>query len=144
MILLIARSHDVDTEGLHNEPQSHVIQLVLFVGTNYTVMWQGKPCFIRHRTPEEVKQMKEVNLKELRDPQHDDDRVVKPEWLVVSAICTHLGCVPVAYKGDFRGYFCPCHGSHYDASGRIRKGPAPLNLEVPKYKFPDEDTLIIG
>ena len=88
--------------------------------------------------------MREVNLKELRDPQHDDDRVKKPEWLIVSGICTHMGCVPVPYKGDFGGYLCACHGSHYDASGRIRKGPAPLNLEVPKYKFLDKDTVVIG
>ena len=88
--------------------------------------------------------MREVNLKELRDPQHDDDRVKKPEWLIVSGVCTHMGCVPVAYKGDFDGYYCPCHGSHYDASGRVRKGPAPLNLEVPKYKFLDKDTVLIG
>ena len=86
--------------------------------------------------------MKEVNLKELRDPQHDDDRVQKPEWLIVSALCTHMGCVPIPYKGDFGGYFCPCHGSHYDASGRVRKGPAPLNLEVLKYKFLDKDTVV--
>lgn len=71
-------------------------------------------------------------------------RVLKPEWLVVIGVCTHLGCVPIANAGDFGGYYCPCHGSHYDASGRIRKGPAPLNLEVPTHEFPDEGTLIVG
>lgn len=72
------------------------------------------------------------------------ERVQKPEWLVVLGVCTHLGCVPIANAGDFGGYYCPCHGSHYDASGRIRKGPAPLNLEVPHYEFPEENLLIVG
>lgn len=71
-------------------------------------------------------------------------RVIKPEWLVVIGVCTHLGCVPIANAGDWGGYYCPCHGSHYDSSGRIRKGPAPLNLEVPTHEFPDEGTLIVG
>lgn len=70
--------------------------------------------------------------------------MIKPEWLVVIGVCTHLGCVPIANAGDFGGYYCPCHGSHYDASGRIRKGPAPLNLEVPTHEFPDEGTLVVG
>lgn len=79
----------------------------------------------------------------LRDPQSDESRVQKPEWLVLLGICTHLGCVPIANAGDYNGYFCPCHGSHYDASGRIRKGPAPLNLEIPEYKFVNEDLHVI-
>jgi len=107
-------------------------------------MWQGKPVFIRHRTTSEVEDAKACNISDLRDPEDDDKRVVKPEWLVVLASCTHLGCIPVAYKGDFGGYYCPCHSSHYDTSGRIRKGPAPLNLQVPPYNFVQEDTLVIG
>jgi len=113
-------------------------------GKNLVVKWRSKPLFVRHRTAEEIEQCKTVNLSELRDPQPDDARVQKPEWLVVLGICTHLGCVPISNAGDFGGYFCPCHGSHYDAAGRIRKGPAPLNLEVPLYKFADDDTILVG
>lgn len=84
------------------------------------------------------------DIKALRDPQTDADRVKKPEWLVMLGICTHLGCVPIGEAGDFGGWFCPCHGSHYDISGRIRKGPAPLNLEIPEYVFSDDETLVVG
>ncbi|KAG5422115.1 RIP1 [Candida metapsilosis] len=114
------------------------------LGKNVIVKWQGKPVFIRHRTPEEIDEANEVDVSKLRDPQKDSDRVQKPEWLVMLGICTHLGCVPIGEAGDFGGWFCPCHGSHYDISGRIRKGPAPLNLEVPEYTFPDDDTLTVG
>lgn len=100
--------------------------------------------FIRHRTADEIKQEQGVAVATLRDPQHDHERVKDPEWLVVLGICTHLGCVPIANAGDFGGYYCPCHGSHYDASGRIRKGPAPLNLEIPEYSFPEEGLLVVG
>ena len=100
--------------------------------------------FIRHRTAEEIETEKSTQLSVLRDPQHDHERVQRPEWLVVLGVCTHLGCVPIANAGDFGGYYCPCHGSHYDASGRIRKGPAPLNLEVPIHTFTDETTLLVG
>ncbi|XP_007442185.2 cytochrome b-c1 complex subunit Rieske, mitochondrial [Python bivittatus] len=113
-------------------------------GRNMVFQWRGKPLFVRHRTQAEIEQEAKVPLSELRDPQHDLDRVKKPEWLVVLGICTHLGCVPIADSGDYGGYYCPCHGSHYDASGRIRKGPAPLNLEVPEHDFPSEDTLVVG
>jgi len=113
-------------------------------GKNLVVKWRSKPLFVRHRTAEEIEQCKAVPLSELRDPQPDEVRVQKPEWLIVLGICTHLGCVPIANAGDFGGYFCPCHGSHYDAAGRIRKGPAPLNLEVPLYKFADDDTIVVG
>ncbi len=101
-----------------------------------TFKWQGKPLFVRHRTPEEIEAMSAVDMSKLPDPQADKDRVQagKEKWLVVLGICTHLGCVPLSHAGDFNGYFCPCHGSHYDASGRIRKGPAPLNLALPPYK----------
>jgi len=113
-------------------------------GKNVTLKWRGKPLFVRHRTPAEIEIEQNVDISILRDPQTDSERVKNPEWLVVLGVCTHLGCVPIAGQGDFGGYYCPCHGSHYDASGRIRKGPAPLNLEVPVYEFPDENTLIVG
>ncbi|OTF82569.1 hypothetical protein BLA29_003115, partial [Euroglyphus maynei] len=112
-------------------------------GKNVTVKWRGKPVFIRRRTQKEIDQERAVDISQLRDPEHDEKRAPNPEWLVVVGICTHLGCVPIAGKGDFGGYYCPCHGSHYDASGRIRKGPAPANLEVPAHEF-DGDTLVIG
>lgn len=113
-------------------------------GEAVTVTWRGKPVFIRHRSADEIAEAQNVNLAELRDPQTDTDRVQKPEWLVMMGVCTHLGCVPLGEKGEFGGWFCPCHGSHYDTSGRIRKGPAPLNLEVPEYAFIGEDRIKIG
>ncbi|KAK5987969.1 Complex III subunit 5 [Cladobotryum mycophilum] len=113
-------------------------------GKNVIIKWRGKPVFIRHRTADEIDQANKVNISSLRDPQSDDDRVKRPEWLVMLGVCTHLGCVPIGEAGDFGGWFCPCHGSHYDISGRIRKGPAPLNLEIPAYDFPEDDKLIIG
>lgn len=113
-------------------------------GKSVTFKWRGKPLFIRHRTQEEIETEKSVNLSELRDVQHDDERTQNPKFLVVLGVCTHLGCVPIANAGEFGGYYCPCHGSHYDASGRIRKGPAPLNLEVPPYVFPEEGLLVVG
>jgi ubiquinol-cytochrome c reductase iron-sulfur subunit len=100
------------------------------LGDNLTVKWRGKPVFIRRRTAAEIQQAVDADVGSMRDPQQDAERVKDPEWLVVLGICTHLGCVPINGAGDFNGYFCPCHGSHYDTSGRIRKGPAPLNLEV--------------
>lgn len=113
-------------------------------GKSVTFKWRGKPLFIRHRTAEEISTEQSVPLGSLRDAQHDSERVQKNEWLVVIGVCTHLGCVPIANAGDYGGYYCPCHGSHYDSSGRIRKGPAPLNLEVPPYSFPDEGLLVVG
>ncbi|KAM3876707.1 cytochrome b-c1 complex subunit Rieske, mitochondrial [Diretmus argenteus] len=113
-------------------------------GKNMTFKWRGKPLFVRHRTEKEISTEAAVNMAELRDPEHDKDRVQRPSWVIVIGVCTHLGCVPIANAGDWGGYYCPCHGSHYDASGRIRKGPAPLNLEVPYYEFPDDDTVIVG
>lgn len=113
-------------------------------GKNMTFKWRGKPLFVRHRTEKEISTEEAVNMAELRDPQHDKDRVLNPRWVIVLGVCTHLGCVPIANAGDYGGYYCPCHGSHYDASGRIRKGPAPLNLEVPYYEFPDDDTVVVG
>lgn len=116
------------------------------VGQAITVKWRGKPVFIRRRTPEEIKQAENVDLATLRDPQPDSDRVEKPEWLILVGVCTHLGCVPQGQKpseprGQFGGWFCPCHGSEYDTSGRIRRGPAPTNLVVPEYTF-ETDTLV--
>jgi ubiquinol-cytochrome c reductase iron-sulfur subunit len=113
-------------------------------GTTTTVKWRGKPVFIRRRTADEIAKENAVDMGELRDKQADADRTQNPEWLVVVGVCTHLGCVPIANAGDYNGWFCPCHGSHYDASGRIRKGPAPENLEVPEYSFQDETTMIVG
>ena len=125
------------------------------VGQAITVKWRGKPLFIRHRTPEEIKAAEEVPMSELRDPQTDNSRVtdtakkVRPEWLIMIGVCTHLGCVPLGQKatdnrGEYGGWFCPCHGSQYDTSGRIRQGPAPLNLAVPKYEFTTDTSVKIG
>ena len=116
-------------------------------GNSVTVLWRGKPVFLKRRTQEEINEARAVNLKELKDPQKDEDRVKegKDEWLVMLGVCTHLGCVPLSNKGDYKGgWFCPCHGSHYDVSGRIRKGPAPVNMEIPKYEFVDNNTIKIG
>ena len=119
------------------------------VGQAITVPWQGKPVFVRHRTPAEIKQAQDVDVATLRDKQADKERVQHSEWLIVVGICTHLGCVPVGQKpgeprGDFGGWLCPCHGSQYDTSGRIRKGPAPKNLPVPKYAFLSDTRIKIG
>lgn len=113
-------------------------------GKSVVFKWRGKPLFVRHRTASEIDKEAQVDVTTLRDPQADADRVQKPEWLIVLGVCTHLGCVPIANAGDFGGYYCPCHGSHYDASGRIRKGPAPLNLEVPEYEFLPDGTVVVG
>ena len=113
-------------------------------GQSITVLWRGKPVFIRRRTDEEIAKARDVNLDELKHPEKDEDRAKDPEWLVMLGVCTHLGCVPLGDKGEYGGWFCPCHGSHYDTSGRIRKGPAPTNLEIPKYEFVNSNTIKIG
>ena len=115
-------------------------------GNTITVLWRGKPVFLKRRTPEEIAEARAVNLSDLPDPQKDEERVKdgKDEWLVMLGVCTHLGCVPLKDKGDYNGWFCPCHGSHYDVSGRIRKGPAPTNMEIPKFEFVDNNTIKIG
>lgn len=115
-------------------------------GDTITVMWRGTPVFVRHRTKLEIEEARDTPLSELKDPETDEARVKKgmEQWLIVVAVCTHLGCVPLSYKGDYKGWFCPCHGSHYDTSGRIRKGPAPKNLPVPLYSFINDATLKIG
>lgn len=119
------------------------------VGQAVTVKWRGTPVFIRHRTEEEIQEANAVPLNELRDPQPDSVRAPKPEWLIVIGVCTHLGCVPLGNKagepkGDYNGWFCPCHGSHYDTAGRIRKGPAPLNLQLPEYAYLTDTSVRIG
>ena len=113
-------------------------------GQSLTVLWRGKPVFIKRRTDDEIKQARKVNINDLKHPEKDEDRAINPEWLVMLGVCTHLGCVPLNDKGDYDGWFCPCHGSHYDTSGRIRKGPAPWNMEVPKYEFVNANTIKIG
>ena len=113
-------------------------------GQSITVLWRGKPVFIRRRTDEEIAEARDVKLEELKHPEKDEDRAKDPEWLVMLGVCTHLGCVPLGDKGEYGGWFCPCHGSHYDTSGRIRKGPAPTNMEVPKYEFVNSNTIKIG
>jgi ubiquinol-cytochrome c reductase iron-sulfur subunit len=119
------------------------------VGQAITVTWRGKPVFIRHRRPEEIKTARETDPAKLIDPEKDEIRAKKPEWLIMVGVCTHLGCIPLGQKtgeprGEFGGWFCPCHGSHYDTSGRIRKGPAPKNLEIPPYAFVNDTTVKIG
>ena len=114
------------------------------LGKTITVLWRGKPIFIRRRTKEEIEEASAVDLKDLKDPEKDEDRAKDPEWLVMVGVCTHLGCVPLGEKGEYNGWFCPCHGSHYDTSGRVRKGPAPNNLEIPKYEFVDNNIIKIG
>lgn len=118
-------------------------------GMAVTVTWRGKPVFIRNRTATEIEEAEATPLDDLRDPEPDADRIEKPEWLILVGICTHLGCVPIGnkpqeYRGEYGGWFCPCHGSHYDTSGRIRQGPAPLNLAVPPYVFLTDTTIRIG
>ena len=118
-------------------------------GQSITLKWRGKPVFIRHRTADEIRQAQDVDIDGLRHPEGDEIRAQKPEYLVVLGVCTHLGCVPLGQKvgevrGEYDGWFCPCHGSDYDASGRIRKGPAPTNLEVPPYAFLSDNVIRIG
>lgn len=120
------------------------------VGQSITVMWRGSPVFVRRRTADEIKLARDMDLTKLPDPQDDRERVLegKDEWLILVGVCTHLGCVPgnsaSDSKGEYGGWLCPCHGSHYDTSGRIRKGPAPTNLAVPPYKFTSDSTILIG
>ncbi len=121
------------------------------VGQGITVMWQGKPVFIRHRSDKEVAEARNVSMSELPDPEKDQDRIKAghEQWIVLIGICTHLGCIPNGNKatdmrGDWGGWFCPCHGSQYDTSGRIRKGPAPKDLPLPPYAFMSDTRIKIG
>lgn len=118
-------------------------------GQRVTVTWRGQPVFIDRRMPETISEMQAVDISQLRDPQTDQMRVEQDEWLVVVGVCTHLGCIPLGQnngdeRGDWGGWFCPCHGSHYDKSGRIMRGPAPKNLVVPPYAFKSETLIAIG
>ena len=116
------------------------------LGESKKVMWRGKPVSIRRRTQKEIDEANAVDLNTLRDPQADSERVkkAKEEWLITIEICTHLGCIPIAKEGEYKGWFCPCHGSQYDTSARIRKGPAPLNLAIPPYEFITDNLIKIG
>ena len=113
-------------------------------GQSKTVLWRGKPLFIKYRSEKEIEEANNVKIEELPHPEKDTDRVKNPKYLVLIGVCTHLGCVPASDKGEYKGWFCPCHGSHYDTSGRIRKGPAPKNLEIPPYTFKNDKTILIG
>lgn len=115
-------------------------------GQTLKVMWRGKPVFIRNRTEQDIKEAIDIDWKTLPDPQPDSERVKKghDQWLVMIGVCTHLGCIPLGNSGKYGGWFCPCHGSHYDTSGRIRQGPAPLNLIVPEYNFITDTKIKIG
>ena len=115
-------------------------------GQSMTAKWRGKPIFIRYRTQAEIDEAKAVDVATLPDPQSDEERTKpgKEQWLVQVGICTHLGCVPLGDAGDYNGWFCPCHGSHYDTAGRIRLGPAPTNLEIPPYEFVSDTVIKIG
>ena len=113
-------------------------------GKTITVLWRGKPVFIKRRTQNEIDEARSVRMEDLPDPEKDEDRAKNPEWLVMLGVCTHLGCVRLNDKGDYNGWFCPCHGSHYDTSGRIRKGPAPTNMSIPNYEFLENNIIKIG
>ena len=118
-------------------------------GQRITVAWRGRPVFIGHRTAEEIAQAKADDAADLIDPEPDGARAKHEDWLIVVGVCTHLGCVPLGQninhpRGERDGWVCRCHGSHYDTSGRIRKGPAPRNLDVPAYRFIDDTTVWIG
>ena len=110
------------------------------------VFWRSKPIFIGHRSKKEIDEARAVNVASLPDPQSDQARVKQghDQWLVLIGICTHLGCIPIAHEGAYDGFFCPCHGSVYDTSGRIRQGPAPKNLFLPPYKFVSDTKIQIG
>jgi ubiquinol-cytochrome c reductase iron-sulfur subunit len=116
------------------------------VGQSVTIQWRGLPVFVRHRTPAEIEMARAVPLNELKDPEPDEARVLEghEEWLIMIANCTHLGCVPVGESGDYAGWFCPCHGSHFDTAGRVRRGPAPINLVLPPYNFVSDTLVQIG
>lgn len=110
------------------------------------LFWRGKLIFVRHRNEAEIQQARETPMAALKDPEADEDRVVagKDQWLIIYGNCTHLGCVPLDFAGEYRGWFCPCHGSVFDTSGRIRLGPAPINLPIPPYTFVDDTRIVIG
>jgi len=121
------------------------------VGSQLKTLWRGKPVFVRHRTAKEIEEAVNTDISDCPDPQTDDERLVadkdgnlRPEFLVMVGVCTHFGCIPVGEQGDYDGWYCPCHGSHYDTSGRIRKGPAPKNMEIPTYSYLSADVIKVG
>ncbi len=120
-------------------------------GQQLKILWRGKPIFVRHRTPAEIAEAEGTDITKIPDPQTDDERLVPtpagtvdPKFLVMIGVCTHFGCIPVGEQGDFGGWYCPCHGSHYDTSGRIRRGPAPKNLEIPPYEYVSDTVIKVG
>ncbi|HLJ64963.1 MAG TPA: ubiquinol-cytochrome c reductase iron-sulfur subunit [Stellaceae bacterium] len=144
--LIDSMSPAADTLALS---QTDVDLTPVALGQRLTVKWRGNPVFIDHRTPDVIKAAEAVDISVLRDPETDEARVQKPEWLILVGVCTHLGCTPLGQRpsdprGEFGGWYCPCHGSEYDTSGRIRKGPAPLNLAIPEYKFLNNTKIRIG
>jgi len=120
-------------------------------GQQLKMLWRGKPVFVRHRTAKEIQAAEATNVADCPDPQEDSERLiakpngtVDPRFLVMIGVCTHFGCIPVGEAGDFDGWYCPCHGSHYDTSGRIRKGPAPKNMEIPDYTYISDTVIKVG
>jgi ubiquinol-cytochrome c reductase iron-sulfur subunit len=120
-------------------------------GQQLKMLWRGMPVFVRHRTPSEIAEAENTDISDCPDPQTDDERLIadtdgkkNPAFLVMIGVCTHFGCVPVGEAGDFDGWYCPCHGSHYDTSGRIRKGPAPTNMEIPPYEYVSSNVIKVG
>jgi len=135
---LAAGSVEIDVSGLDE-------------GQQLKVLWRGKPVFVRHRTAKEITEAENTDVSDCPDPQLDSERLIpdtagklRPEFLVMIGVCTHFGCIPVGEQGDFDGWYCPCHGSHYDTSGRIRKGPAPKNMEIPEYQYISENVIKVG
>ncbi len=120
-------------------------------GQQLKMLWRGKPVFVRHRTAKEIAAAEAVAMADLKDPATDGSRLIAgpsgkldPKYLVMIGVCTHFGCIPVGESGDFDGWYCPCHGSHYDTSGRIRKGPAPKNLVIPDYEYISDTVIKVG
>ncbi len=120
-------------------------------GQQLKTLWRGKPIFVRYRTDKEIAASEAVDIDDLRDPETDLSRLIpnqdgkiNQKYLVMIGVCTHFGCVPVGEAGDFDGWYCPCHGSHYDTAGRIRKGPAPLNLVIPPYEYLSDTVIKVG
>ena len=137
------------TKNLCSAPGVEVDVSEVELGQRVTVKWRGKPVFIDHRTPAAIAEAVDTPLSDLRDPETDAQRTDRPEWLVIVGVCTHLGCVPLGQKaseprGEWGGWFCPCHGSQFDTAGRIRKGPAPINLIVPEHAFLTDTKIKIG
>ncbi|XP_076280224.1 cytochrome b-c1 complex subunit Rieske, mitochondrial [Lasioglossum baleicum] len=139
-VLFLSPSRDVLAEA-----QAEISLENITVGKVLVAKWRGKPVFVYHRPQSIIDQERRVSLSELRDPESDEERAKRPEWLVVIGICTHLGCIPIPNAGIIPGgFYCPCHGSHFDGAGRIRRGPAPTNLEIPEYEFLENNAILVG